>query len=83
MIINICDICDQPVKQKGNLICLVSAEDPKSQGDLYSVCDSCFLLIKRVLNAKRKEAEQILEDLEKQYRLPEKKHLVIKKKGHK
>jgi hypothetical protein len=73
MIINVCDICDSPIKQKGNLLCLVSAYEPNSQGDLYSVCDSCFLLVKKILNAKRKEAEQVLKDLEKTYKLEHKK----------
>jgi hypothetical protein len=73
MIINVCDICDSPIKQKGNLLCLVASNVPNSQGDLYSVCDSCFLLVKKILNAKQKSAEQTLKDLEKTYKLEPKK----------
>jgi ATP-dependent Lon protease len=79
-----CDIDDVPLKSDyGNMITLQDRHDTRGIIKEYCACDGCFALIKKILKMKRKVAEQILEDLEKQYRLPEKKHPVIKKKGHK
>jgi hypothetical protein len=72
-IINLCDLCDHPIKDKGNLLCLISAYAPRGEEDLYSVCDGCYFLIKKILAAKRKNAEQILKDLEKTFKLEPKK----------
>ena len=68
-ILNVCDLCDSPIKDKGNLLCLISAYAPRGEEDLYSVCDGCYILIKKILAAKRISAEQILKDLEKTFKL--------------
>ena len=79
MIVNICDLCEQPIKNYGNLISAAHNMHPTLDDvELYNTCDECYRLIKLIFRAKRKGALKILEDLEKTYKLEQK-----EKKGKK